>query len=157
MCVCVHVHDLKLQRTGISLAAEATGDTNLFHGTPHRLILVRMVPSRSKWLPLLQVIRSRICGVVQVFLATGTGQELPPVSFELGATRQGGAFRRCGSTRRVVMVMVGQSSRNATRSTRGYRRNGRQFRGLLRYGAWFERVVQFAERSRRGLIQRGAT
>lgn len=152
--------DLKLQQVRNSLAAEATGNTNLFHGAPHRLILmvVGMVRRRRMRLPLLQVFRwSRIC-VVQVFLAAGTGQELPPVSFELGSARQGGALRRGGSTRRRVVVM-GQGGGKSTRSTGGYRRNGdrRQLGRLLRRrSARFERVVQFTEGSRRGLIQGGS-
>lgn len=67
----------------------------------------------------------RTVRTVQVFLAaTGTGQELPPVSFELGATGKGGAFRR---RRRIV---VKPKRRQTAGAPGGPRRNGRHL-GLL--------------------------
>lgn len=133
MCVCFKATSIR-----ISLAAEATGNTNLLHGTPHRLILVvdgmmrmwMLVRSLAAGLPLLQVIRRIRIRVVQVFLATGTGQELPPVSFELGAARKGGALRWGGSGRRVV-VMSRQGGGESTGSSGGNGRDGRQLRRQL--------------------------
>lgn len=48
--------------------------------------MVGMVGRLWSRLPLIRVIQIRIY-VVQVFFATGAGQELPPISFELGSTR----------------------------------------------------------------------
>lgn len=87
-------------------------------------------------LMLLPLVIRTVRTVQIVLAATGTGQELPPVSFELGATGKGGAFRR---RRRIV---VQPERRQTAGSTGGPRRNGRHL-GLLR-GVRLERVVEFS-------------
>lgn len=81
-------------RYALSLSAETNGNANPLHGTSHR-----------RW---VVVVRVSMHWRVKVFIATGTGQKLPPVSFEFGSTGKGGAVRRCpgGYCRGIVGVVV---------------------------------------------------